>query len=129
MLARVGRFPHMHPLHLKRSSAQSLFCLGIRRQVRSLFEPGRAASEMWFICGIWHFFFTSRMPFLTQNPPLSSRLGTGTHFRWIAVHEAEIYSKIFSPLAHLVLKLFKSELRESVNVANSREYPRNFKNL
>ena len=45
----------------------------------------RNVVHMWYLA----FFFTSRMPFLTQNPPLSSRLGTGTHFRWIAVHEAE----------------------------------------
>ena len=45
----------------------------------------RNVVHMWYLA----FFFTSRMPFLTQNPPLSSRLGTGTHFRWIAAHEAE----------------------------------------
>ena len=52
--------------------------------------PGDFRAGM--ICGtymVFWLFFTSRMPILTLNPLLSSRLGTGTHFHWIAVHEAE----------------------------------------
>ena len=54
--ARVGRFPHMHRLHLKRSRAQSLFRLDIRRQAWSLFKTWPNDFRARMICGTYMVF-------------------------------------------------------------------------